>query len=180
VTVQLKAEPSRPEWTKVCGKDQGADTETCYTTRDFVTQGQRIVAVALYDAKCKGAQKTLRILTPLDCLGAPGIRITVDQSQPAAGGYAGCLPHGRFAEAAVRDDFVAAIKKGTTLNVSVRGQGGQVVTLAVPTAGIGRALDGPLTDPHVLTEQQKKMQEEPQKRSEALRKRLISQSSEPT
>ncbi|MFL5121726.1 MAG: hypothetical protein ACJ8C8_14845, partial [Microvirga sp.] len=35
--VQVKAEPSQPDWTKVCGKDQAQNTEVCYTTRDFVS-----------------------------------------------------------------------------------------------------------------------------------------------
>ena len=43
--VQVKAEPSQPEWTKVCGKDQNTNTEICYTTRDFVSdQGQPVLA----------------------------------------------------------------------------------------------------------------------------------------
>src|SRR5690349_15908608 len=44
--VQVKAEPSQPEWTKVCGKDQNTNTEICYTTRDFVSdQGQPVLAL---------------------------------------------------------------------------------------------------------------------------------------
>ena len=35
--VQVKAEPSQAEWTKVCGKDPNTGTEICYTTRDFVS-----------------------------------------------------------------------------------------------------------------------------------------------
>jgi hypothetical protein len=56
----------------------------------------------------------------------------------------------------------------------------QVVTFAVPTARFGNAFDRPTIDPQVLAEQQKKTQEDLRKRSEELRKRLISQSSEPT
>jgi invasion protein IalB len=119
VLVQLKPEPSQPDWTKVCGKDNGAKTEVCYTTRDFVTdKGQRIVAVAAYDAKGKKAQKTLRILTPLGFLVPPGLRITVDKGKPVAGRYATCLPHGCSAEATVKDDFVAALKKGARSDVA--------------------------------------------------------------
>src|ERR687889_2263324 len=45
--VTVKAEPSQPEWTKVCGKDQGTGSEICYTTRDFVSdQGQPVLAMA--------------------------------------------------------------------------------------------------------------------------------------
>jgi len=180
VTVQLKPEPAQPDWTKVCGKDEQTKTEICYTTRDFVTdKGQRIFAVAVYDATGKKAQKTLRILTPLGFLVPPGVRIAVDKGKPVAGRYATCLAHGCFAEAAVKDDFITALKKGTTLNVSARNQAGVVVTFAVPTDGFTKSFDGPPIDPQVLAEQQKKMQEELQKRSEELRKRLSSQPGHP-
>jgi invasion protein IalB len=180
VIVQLKPEPAQPDWTKVCGKDERAKTEVCYTTRDFVTdKGQRIVAVAVYDAKGKKSQKTLRILTPLGLLVPPGIRITVDKGRPVPGRYATCLQHGCFAEAAVKDDFVAALKKGAMLNISARNPGGTVVTFVVPTDGFAKAFDGPPIDPQVMAEQQKKMQEELQKRSEELRKKLSGQTNNP-
>lgn len=172
VAVQLKAEPSQTEWTKVCGKDQGANAEVCYTTRDFVTdKGQRAVSVALYDIKSKTPQKTIRMLMPLGFLVPPGIRIAPEKSQPVAGRYAMCIPTGCFAEALVKDDFVAALKKGTALTVSARNQVGREVTFTVPTDGFGKAFDGPPIDPQVLAERQKKMQEELQKRSEELRNR---------
>ena len=174
VVVALKAAPAQPEWTKVCGKDERTNAETCYTTRDFVTdKGQRIVAVALYDVKAKNAPKVLRILMPLGLLVPPGIRIAAEKSQPAAGRYSSCLPNGCFAEAAVKDDLVAALKKGTTLNVSARNQAGKEVTFAVPTDGFGKAFDGPPVDPQVLAEQQKKIQEELQKRAEEQRSRRM-------
>src|SRR5215217_7896111 len=83
MVVQVKAEPSQPEWTKVCGKDQNTNSEICYTTRDFVSdQGQPVLAVALYDIKgAQGAQRIVRFLMPLGLLLQPGIRFTVDQGQ---------------------------------------------------------------------------------------------------
>ena len=171
--VQVKPEPSQPEWTKVCGKDPGNNSEICYTTRDFVSdQGQQVLAVAVYDVKGPQTQKIVRFLMPLGLLLQPGIRFAVDQGQPTAGRYAICFPNGCFAELAVKDDFLAAVKKGTTLNVSVQNQTGREVTFAVPTAGFGKAFDGPPIDPKVLEEQQKKLQEELEKRSDELRKRL--------
>jgi invasion protein IalB len=175
VIVQLKPEPVQPDWTKVCEKNEGTKTGICYTTRDFVTdKGQRILAVDVYDAKGKKAQKTVRLLTPLGLLVPPGVRITVGKGRPVGGRYTSCLPHGCFAEASVKESFVATLKKGTTLNVSARNQAGTVVTFALPTDGFGKAFDGPPVDPKVMVEQQKKMQEELQKRAEELRGRLMS------
>jgi invasion protein IalB len=178
--VQVKAEPSQPDWTKVCGKDQANNTEICYTTRDFVTdQGQPVLAVAVYDVKGQQAQRIVRFLMPLGLLLQPGIRFAVDQGQAVAGRYAICFPNGCFAESPVNPDFINGLKKGTTLNVSVQNQAGREVTFAVPAAGFGKAFDGPAIDPKVLEEQQKKLQEELEKRSDELRKRLESNAATP-
>jgi len=174
MVVQVKAEPSQADWTKVCGKDQGSGNEVCYTTRDFVSdQGQAVLAVAVYDMKGPQGTKVVRFLMPLGLLLQPGIRFTVDNGQPTPGRYAVCFPNGCFAEApGLKDDVVAAMKKGTTLNVSVQNQMQREVTFAVPLAGFGKAFDGAPIDPKVLEEQQKKLQAELEKRSEEMRKQL--------
>ncbi|MGO4705300.1 invasion associated locus B family protein [Microvirga sp. 2MCAF38] len=175
MVVQVKPEPSQPEWTKVCGKDQGTNSEICYTTRDFVSdQGQPVLAVALYDIKGAQAKKILRFLMPLGLLLQPGVRFGVDQGATVDGKYAVCFPNGCFAEAEVKDDFIASLKKGANLNVSVQNQASRAVTFAVPVTGFGKAFDGPAIDPKVLEEQQKKLQEELEKKSDELRKKLES------
>ncbi|MGO4386082.1 invasion associated locus B family protein [Microvirga sp. 2YAF29] len=172
--VQVKAEPSQPEWTKVCGKDQNTNTEICYTTRDFVSdQGQPVLALAVYDIKGQQPQKVVRFVMPLGLLLAPGLRFTVDQGQAVAGRYVMCLPNGCFAEAQVKDDFIASLKKGANLNVSVQNQAGREITFAVPAAGFAKSFDGAPIDPKVLEEQQRKLQEELQKKSEEMRQKML-------
>jgi invasion protein IalB len=180
-TVNVKSEPSQTEWTKVCGKDQNSGTDVCYTTRDFVSEsGQPVLAVAVYDMKNpQQAQQSVRVvryLLPLGLLLQPGIRFTVDGQQATPGKFAVCFPNGCFAEAGgVSNDLVNALKKGTTLNVSVQNQTQREVTFAVPLAGFGKAFDGPAIDPKVLEEQQKKLQSELEKRSDDMRKKLEQQ-----
>ena len=170
--VQVKPEPSQTSWTKVCGKDQGANKEICYTTRDFVSdQGQPVLAVAIYDVK-GDANKIVRFLMPLGLLLQPGIRFGVDTAQPTGGRYAICFPNGCFAEAQVKDDFINAMKKGTNLNVSVQNQGGRELTFTIPLADFAKGFDGAAIDPKVLEEQQKQLQDELGKRQEELRQRL--------
>jgi invasion protein IalB len=176
--VQVKAEPSQPDWTKVCGKDPASNAEICYTTRDFVSdQGQPVVAVYESKGGPQGAQpqRVVRFLLPLGLMLQPGIRFAVDQGQPTPGRYALCFPNGCFAEAVgLKDDFINSMKRGSSLNVSVQNQVAREVTFAVPLAGFSKAFDGPAIDPKVLEEQQKKLQEELEKRSDELRKRLES------
>ncbi len=175
--VQVKPEPSQAEWTKVCGKDPANNTEICYTTRDFVSdQGQPVLAAAIYDVKGANSSRIVRFLMPLGLLLKPGIRFAVDTAAPAAGTYTICFPNGCFAETVgLKEDVVAAMKKGTNVNVSVQNQVGREVTFQVPLAGFAKAFDGAPIDPKVLEEQQKRLQEELEKRSEDLRKRLEQQ-----
>lgn len=178
MVVQVKSEPSQADWTKMCGKgDQNAPTEICFTTRDFVSdKGQPVIAVAVYDVKNGPAgqpNKMVRFLMPLGLMLRPGIRFAMDQGQPNAGQYSMCLPNGCFAEGPVKDDFIAAMKKGGTLNITAQNPAtGSEVTFAVPAEGFGKAFDGPAMDPKVVEEQQKKMQAELEKRSEEMRKKL--------
>jgi len=177
--VQLKPEPSQPDWVKVCGKDPQTNVEICYTTRDFVSdQGQPVLAVAMYDVKGK-PEKISRFILPLGLLLAPGIKFNVDTGNAADGKFAICLPNGCFAEGQINETFIGSMKKGTTLNVKFKNQVGNEVTFQVPLAGFGKAFDGAPLDPKVLEEQQKKLQEELQKRSDELRSKLQSGSADP-
>jgi invasion protein IalB len=170
--VQVKPEPSQTSWTKVCGKDQAANKEICYTTRDFISdQGQPVLAVAIYDVK-GDANKIVRFLMPLGLLINPGIRFGVDNAQPTPGRYAICFPNGCFAEATVKDDFINQMKKGTTLSISVQNQGAREVSFAIPLADFAKGFDGAAIDPKVLEDQQKALQDELAKRQEELRQRL--------
>lgn len=179
-TINVKSEPNQADWTKVCGKDQGSGTDVCYTTRDFVSdQGQPVLAAAVYEMKnasTKQEVRVVRFLLPLGLMLAPGIRFSIDGQQATAGKFAVCFPNGCFAEAGgVGPELVAALKKGTTLNVSVQNQTQREVIFAVPLTGFGKAFDGPAIDPKVLEEQQKKLQAELEKRSEDMRKKLESE-----
>jgi invasion protein IalB len=169
--VQVKPEPSQPEWTKVCGSDPANNKEICYTTRDFISdQGQPVLAVAIYDVK-GDPQKIVRFLMPLGLLLTPGIRFGVDQAQPIAGKYQICFPNGCFAEAQVKEDAINALKKGTNLNVSVQNQVAKEVTFQIPLSGFGKAFDGPAIDPKVLQEQQEKLKAQLEKMGEEQRKK---------
>lgn len=179
--VQVKPEPNQAGWTKVCGKEPGTNIDVCTTTREFVSdQNQPVLAVALYDVKSpQGQQRAMRFLMPHGLLLPPGVRFAVDQGQASTGRFMVCVPNGCFTEGAVTNDFLNALKKGNTLNVSVQNTASREVTFAVPLAGFGQAFDGPAIDPKVLEEQQRqsqeqqrKLQEELERRSDELRKRL--------
>jgi invasion protein IalB len=178
--VQVQAEPTQPDWIKICGEDQAAKKTICYTTRDFVSdQNQPVLAVAVYDIQGE-PQEVVRFLLPLGFILAPGVRFSVDQGTPQPGKYAVCFPNGCFAEVPVKDDIIAALKKGTSLSISVQNQFAKEVIFQVPLATFGKIFDGPAIDPAVLQAQQQKLQEQMQKQAEEMRKKMDAQGQAPT
>ena len=173
---RVELQPSQPEWTKLCGKDQAAGKEICYTTRDFGQAAEQppVLAVAVYDVK-GDAQRIVRLLLPVGLLLRPGFRYSIDKGAALEGFYEICFPNGCFAEARIDAKQLELMKRGTVLNINVKNQINADVVFAVPLEGFGKAFDGPAIDPKVLEEQQKALQAELQKRAEEERRRLESQ-----
>jgi invasion protein IalB len=174
--LKVELQPTQGEWTKICGKDQAANKEICYTTRDFGTAADQppVLALAVYDVKGDD-QRIVRLLLPVALMLRPGFRFSVDKGANQEGGFEICFPNGCFAEAKVKGPSIDQMKKGTTLNVSVKNQANNEVTFTLPLAGFGKSFDGPAMDPKVLEEQQNRLQQELQKRAEEQRKALESQ-----
>jgi invasion protein IalB len=174
--VRVELQPSQADWTKVCGKDQAAGKEICYTTRDFGQAPDQppVLALAVYDVKGDDT-KIVRLLLPPGLLLRPGFRFSVDKGAALEGTFEICFPNGCFAESRVKGPTIDSIKKGATLNVVVRNQFNNEVTFALAVAGFGKAFDGPPIDPKVLEAQQKQLQEQMQKQVEDERKKLEGQ-----
>ncbi len=176
--VALKGDPNQQEWTKVCGKDPASQRETCYTTRDFVAENDTpVLAVAVYETKGEGnkVERQVRYLLPLTFLLQPGIRTSVDGGQPVAGRYTICVQNGCFAEFVAQDAFFTRMKGGKVLTLQVQNQAAREVSFTIPLDGFAKGFDGAPIDPKVLEEQQKKLQEELQRRSDELRRQVQQQ-----
>ena len=177
---QVNLQPSQSDWTKVCGKDQAANKEICYTTRDFGQAPDQppVLAIAVYDVKGDD-NRIVRFLLPPALLLRPGIRFSVDKGAGIEGAFEICFPNGCFAEAKVRGPTIDQVKKGTALNIQVKNQAGNDIAFVEPLSGFGKAFDGPPIDPKVLEEQQELLRQEMQKRAEDERKRLEAQTPAP-
>lgn len=172
-SVRVELLPTQNDWTKICGHDQNANKDICYTTRDFTAKPDQppVLAVAVYDVKGDDT-RIVRLLLPVGLMLRPGLRYTIDKGAANEGTFEICFPNGCFAESKIKGALLAELKQGSVLNVSVRNQANAEVTFGVPLAGFDKAFDGPAVDPKILEEQQKKFQEELQKRAEEERKRL--------
>jgi len=169
--IELKA--TQKEWTKVCGKDQAANKEICYTTRDFGQEAEQqpVLAVAVYDVK-GDEQRIVRLLLPVGLLLKPGFRFSLDKGAMLEGTYEICFPNGCFAESRIGKAQLDTMKKASTMNIVVKNQANNEVVFVVPMTDFGKSFDGAAIDPKVLEEQQKQLQDELQKRAEDERKRL--------
>jgi invasion protein IalB len=179
IQAPISLRPTQNEWTKVCGKDQAANKEICYTTRDFSAQADQppVLALAVYDVKGDDI-RIVRFLMPVGLMLRPGFRFTIDKGGEQDGGFEICFPNGCFAESKIKGTTLAEMKKGNMLNVTVKNQVNNPITFAVPLEGFGKAFDGPAKDPKELEEERKKFEAELQKRAEEERKKLESQKSE--
>jgi invasion protein IalB len=170
---RIELKPTQKDWTKVCGKDQAANKEICYTTRDFGQEAdqQPVLAVAVYDVK-GDEQRIVRLLLPVGLLLKPGFRFSLDKGAMLEGTYEICFPNGCFAESKIAKPQLDTMKKASTMNIVVKNQANNEVVFVVPMTDFGKSFDGAAIDPKVLEEQQKQLQDELQKRAEDERKRL--------
>jgi invasion protein IalB len=170
---RVDLQPAQANWTKVCGKDQAANKEVCYTTRDFGVEPNQapVLAMAVYDIKGDDT-RIVRFLMPVALMLKPGFRFSVDKGALQEGAFEICFPNGCFAESRVKGPVIDTLKKGASVNVIVKNQVGNEVTFVLPLGGFGPSFDGPAIDPKVLEEQQRQMQDALQKKAQEMQNQL--------
>jgi invasion protein IalB len=162
-------------WLKVCGKGQETNNkQVCVITKDGrLENGMPVAIVQLFEPE--GEPKVLRITVPLGMQLSHGTRMLIDQGQPAQEPYKICFPVGCMSDYPVTDDMIAQMKKGHQITLQAINMQGTPISLPMPLADFAKAYDGPATDPKVVEEQQRKLQEELQKKAEEARKKLEAQ-----
>jgi invasion protein IalB len=177
---QQAAEAAPPQlmyspWLKVCGKGQETNNkQVCVITKDGrLENGMPVAIVQLFEPE--GEAKVLRITVPLGMQLSHGTRMIIDQGQPAQEPYKICFPVGCMADYPVTDDMIAKMKKGQQITLQAINMQGTPISLPMPLTDFAKAYDGPATDPKVVEEQQRKLQEELQKKAEEARKKLEAQ-----
>jgi invasion protein IalB len=169
-------------WTKFCAKGQEANAkQVCLTGKDGrVETGQPVVSAVLIQPE--GGPNVLRVTLPLTVQLLRGTRVMVDQTKLASMAsetqstpYTICFVNGCMADYEATADVITQLKKGQKLWVQGFSIAGEFINLPLPLEEFGKTVDGPPTDPKVIEEQQKKMQDELQKRAEAVKKQLESQ-----
>ena len=162
-------------WIKVCGKGPETNNkQVCVLTKDGrLENGMPVAVVQLFEPE--GEPKVLRVTVPLGMQLQHGTRMIIDQGQPAQEPYKICFPVGCMSDYPVTDATIAAMKKGQQIVLQAINMQGTPISLPLPLNDFAKAYDGPPTDPKVVEEQQRKLQEELQKKAEEARKKLEAQ-----
>jgi len=148
-------------WTKVCLKGQEANAQQiCFTGKEGrMDTGMLVIGAVLIEPEGT-TTKTLRVTLPLGMQLPQGTRAIVDQGQPMTAPYMVCFPNGCMADYEASGELIGKLKKGQSLVVQGINSQGQPISLPLPLPDFAKAYDGPPTDPKVLQERQKKMEDE--------------------
>jgi invasion protein IalB len=148
-------------WTKVCLKGQETNAQqVCFTGKEGrIDTGMLVIGAVLIEPE-GATTKTLRVTLPLGMSLPQGTRAIVDQGQPMSAPYMICFPNGCMADYEASGELIGKLKKGQSLVVQGINSQGQAVSLPLPLPDFAKAYDGPPTDPKVLEERQKKLQDE--------------------
>jgi invasion protein IalB len=136
-----------PHWTNLCQKGGAANAQQiCFIV---VTKRIRsgIIVVALIEP-ARDPKKILRITLPLGLDLRLGMKIVIDQGDPMNAPYITCVNSGCIADFEANAELIDRLKQGRGLEVQGTNSQGQVLSVVMPLSDLGKAYDGPPTDPH--------------------------------
>jgi invasion protein IalB len=167
-----EAQPLPPliysQWVKFCPKPEEAGAkQVCFTGVDGrLESGVPVVALVAIDPEGE-PKKILRATLPVGMTLPPGTRLIIDQNAPLTAPYVACFNNGCMADYELNADLMAKLKKGQSALIQGISYGGGPVTVPVPLGDFAKVFDGPPTDPKVLEDRQKQLDELQRKAKEA-------------
>jgi invasion protein IalB len=143
-------------WTKFCFNG------TCFVGAGAEAPGgcgPRFAAVVI--APAGQPKQILRVTVPSSVNRADGVRVGIDQDEPAARPYARC-DRGVCAAADIEGgaELVDRLKHGQMLVMTMADAAGLPVSVRLPLADFATAYDGPPQQPKMFEKQSGKLQEE--------------------
>jgi invasion protein IalB len=154
-------------WAKLCSKGQAK--QVCITRRDASTEaGQPIIAAALIESEGE-PKKLFRVTVPNQLQLQSGTRVVVDQLPPVSGPFFACFADGCMADYEATPDLIVNLKHGQMLTIQAINLAGAMMSFPLPLVDFAEVNEGPPTDPKVFEEQQKKLRDEIQKRTNEAR-----------
>lgn len=164
------------QWIKFCVKPEDAGgKQVCLTGIDGrIESGLPVVAVVIIEPE-GDPKKILRITLPVGMHLQHGSRFIIDQNPPLTAPYVVCFNNGCMADYELNADTLGKMKKGQGVLVQGINYNGGAISIPVPLTDFAKVFDGPPTDPKILEERQKKLEEELQRKANEARQKLESQ-----
>jgi invasion protein IalB len=153
-------------WIKLCTTDEKTKQEQCLVTQELreANSGQLLASGSVRIAE---GEKTLLIFAvPIGVLLPPGARIQIDEDKPTIAPYTICFPAACVVRMEIDDAFVAALKRGKNMTVSVMNAERKAVGFPLTLVGFTKAYEGPPVDPKLYQQAQDKLTEEIKRRAE--------------
>jgi len=160
-------------WLKVCSVDSQVNKNVCIVKQDLLTNtGQFLASLQLREVE-GDPKKRLIAAVPSGMLLQPGLQVQIDKNKAKKFKYGICFPNACFAELAIDNAFITAMKKGGQLTLTTLSQQGKPRPFPFTLIGFTAVYDGEGLDPKQLQSQQQNLRSELEKRAEEQRKKLI-------
>lgn len=160
---------TQPDWEKVCGKVK--DQQECHIGRKrLAATGQPIAQFLVIE---RGDKKLVQIAVPPVALIQPGVQIKIDDGEATGVKYVVCTPGECLALGEIQDDFIAKLKKGGKLIISMLNPQGKAVGFDISLVGFTATYDGPGLDPAEVQARQQKLEDELKKKADEARQQLL-------
>jgi len=159
----------QPDGEKVCGKV--GDQQECHTSRKrLAATGQPIAQFLIIE---RGDKKLLQVAVPPVALIQPGVQVKIDNSEATGVKYVVCTPGECLALGEINADYIAKLKKGGTLTITMLNPQGKPVTFDLSLVGFTASYDGPGIDPQEAQARQQKLEDELKKKADEARQQLL-------
>jgi invasion protein IalB len=160
---------AQPDWEKICGKIK--DAEECHTSRKrLAATGQPLAQFLVIE---RGDKKLLQIAVPPVALIQPGIQVKIDDAEPTGVKYVVCTPGECLALGEITADFVAKLKKGGNLTITMLNPQGKPVNFEISLVGFTAVYDGPGIDPEQAQARAQRLEDELKKKADEARQQLL-------
>jgi invasion protein IalB len=163
------AEIAQPDWEKVCG-EVNKQQECHIGRRRLAATGQPIAQFMIIERQDK---KLIQIAVPPVALIQPGVQIKIDEAQPTGVKYVVCTPGECLALGEITPDFIASLKRGNKLIISMLNPQGKPVNFDISLSGFTSTYDGPGIDPSEAQARQQKLEDELKKKADEARQQLL-------
>jgi invasion protein IalB len=160
---------AQPDWEKICGKIK--DVQECHTSRKrLAATGQPLAQFLVIE---RGDKKLLQIAVPPVALIQPGVQVKIDEAEPTGVKYVVCTPGECLALGEINADFVAKLKKGGTLTITMLNPQGKPVNFEISLVGFTAVYDGPGINPEQAQARAQRLEDELKKKADEARQQLL-------